>query len=128
MRTSVIALVVGFGLAGLAPAFAGEANYEPFDNNRMVLSTTSTPSRVIANAPADVGSAQYPDVTGRPGTQLTQIDNDVLPSNGSEGVVASANSAPRGFDDGTVAYAQAQSIQRWMLAHNGRATSRVAAR
>lgn len=40
----------------------------------------------------------------------------VLPANGSEGAVQTAASLPSGFSDGTVAYAQAQSVARYLAA------------
>ncbi len=127
MKT-ILAAAALLSLASTAPAFAGEANYEPFNNNRSTLATTYAGQSYRAPVTADVGSAQYPSPAGRPGTTLTALNNDVLPPNGSEGAVQSANSLPRGFEQGTVAYAQAQSVQNWMIAHNGLASTRTAAR
>lgn len=119
------AALLSLGLA--TPAFAGEANYEPFNNNRSTLSTTYTGSSPMA-VTADTGSAQYPSTPGRPGTALLGLNNDVLPSNGSEGAVQTANSLPRGFEQGTVTYAQARSVQNWLVAHSSVSLSRTAAR
>ena len=41
------------------------------------------------------------------------FDNTTLPENGAEGAVQTANSLPRGFENGTVAYMEAQSVNRW---------------
>ncbi len=122
MKT-ILAAVALLGLS-LAPALAAEGNGEPFPNN-----VTSAGTRIIRQAQAaDVGSAQYPNVVGRPGSNLPLLAGDVLPTNGSEGVVQTANSLPRGFEEGTVTYAQAQSVNRWMLAHNQGALTRTASR
>ncbi len=131
MKNIMLAVItaLGIGASSLNPAFAGEGNGEPFDNNQAVLSTRTTdPFPTRSYAGPDVGSNQYPHVAGRPGTNLTALDNEVLPTNGSEGPVQTANSLPRGFEEGTVAYAQAQSVHNWMMAHSGAAASRVAGR
>jgi len=121
--------VLGIGVFSLHPAFAGEGNGEPFANNEAVLSTRmADPFPTPSYAGPDVGSNQYPHVAGRPGTNLTALDDEVLPTNGSQGPVQTANSLPRGFEKGTVAYAQAQSVHNWMVAHSGAAASRVAGR
>ncbi len=127
-RFIAAAALLSLGLMSAAPAYAGEANNEPFNNNRATLSTTYAAPAYNASVPADVGSAQFPDTAGRPGTVLTRLDNTVLPVNGSEGAVETANSLPRGFETGTVAYAQAQSVQNWMIAHSGVGTIRTAGR
>ena len=127
---NIIAVVaaLSIGAFSLNPALAGEGNGEPFDNNQAVLSTRTNNPPTRSYAGPDVGSNQYPHVAGRPGTNLTALDDDVLPTNGSQGPVQTANSLPRGFEEGTVAYAQAQSVHNWMMAHSGAAASRVAGR
>ena len=122
MKT-IIAAVAVLGLS-FAPAFAAEGNSEPFPNNE-----TTAGTRIIRQAQAaDVGSAQYPNVVGRPGSNLSRLAGDVLPTNGSEGVVQTSNSLPRGFEEGTVTYAQAQSVNNWMLAHNQAGLTRTVSR
>ena len=131
MKSVMLAVIasLGIGAAGCGPAFAGEGNGEPFDNNQTALSAQgANPFPAPSYASPDVGSNQYPHVAGRPGTNLTALDNEVLPSNGSEGPVQTANSLPRGFEEGTVAYAQAQSVHNWMMAHSGAVLPRVAGR
>jgi hypothetical protein len=100
IATSVFALMMGV-------AQAGEGNGDPFPNR--------TANGIVANqVVSDTGSQSTPTY-GRGVTLLSQ--GDVLPTNGSNGIVQTANSLPRGFEDGTVVYAQAQSMQRWALAH-----------
>ncbi len=41
------------------------------------------------------------------------FDNTTLPENGQNGPVQTANSLPRGFENGTAAYMTAQSVNRW---------------
>jgi hypothetical protein len=113
MTTLIRALLVASSL-GLAPALAAEGNGEPFPSHAGALAALSVP-RV-----ADTGSAAYPDPAGRPGSDLPRLAGDVLPATGSEGLVQTANSLPRHFEEGTVAYAQASRVHSWMLAHAGR--------
>ena len=113
MKMTVLAAVAVMSL-GLAPAIAAEGNGEPFPNNAGYLI-----SQTVRIAPqlADTGSAAYPNFAGRPGSDLPRLAGDVLPANGSEGAVQTANSLPAHFEAGTVAYAQANSLHNWMLAH-----------
>ena len=132
MKTTLLATaaVLAFGVASLAPAYAeGEGNGEPFPGPSVQLTTRPTTFQ-NQYAARDVGAAQYPNVTGRPGTDLPGLaQNEVLPAQGNETIVQTANSLPRGFEDGTVAYAQAQSVHNWMVAHNQvAATSSYASR
>lgn len=123
MKTTLLAVAALFGLA-LAPALAGEGNGDPFPGNYGTLTITRTLPQV-----ADTGSQAYPDLTGRPGSDLPTLQAEVLPPNGgSEGAIQTANSLPRGAEEGTVAYAQARSVHVWMLAHSGRGVPAFAAR
>ena len=118
MKLTLLAAVAILGL-GLTPTFAAEGNGEPFANPVSIGTRLARPALT-----ADTGSEQYPDVVGRPGANVSRLAGDVLPSNGSEGIVQTANSLPRGFEEGTVQYAQAKSMNAWMVAHNrgGRST------
>jgi len=113
MKTFFVAAIVATSL-GLAPAMAGEGNRDPFPSNTGNLTAS------VAIAPplfADTGSQAYPTQPGRPGSDLPSLAGDVLPTNGSQGIVQTANSLPAHFEEGTVAYAQANHIRAWMLAH-----------
>jgi hypothetical protein len=117
------AALMSFGAAAITPAFAGEGNGDPFPATS--FSTTRLPHQVAR----DVGQNQYPDVVGRAGSNLTTLANDqALPAPGNNQPVQSANSLPRGFEDGTVTYAQAMSVQNWMVAHNQASPASFAAR
>ncbi len=122
MKTTLLAAAALFGLA-LAPAMAGEGQGNPFPGNFGTLTVTRSLPQV-----ADTGSQAYPDFTGRPGSDLPSLMAEVLPTNGSEGAVQTANSLPSGAEDGTVAYAQARSVNAWMLAHSGRNAPALATR
>ncbi len=123
MKTTLLTAVALFGLA-LAPALAAEGNGDPFPGNYGTITTTT---RVLPQV-ADTGSAAYPNFVGRPGSDLPNLVGEVLPTNGSEGAVQTANSLPRGAEEGTVAYAQARSVNTWMMAHSGRHAPALAAR
>ena len=122
MKTTLLAAaaVLSLGMASLAPAFAeGEGNGEPFPGPSVTLAQNAGPAYSYGYGHRDVGSAQYPDVAGNPGTHLTALGHaPVLPAQSNEAPIQTANSLPRGFEDGTVAYAQAQSMNAWVVAHN----------
>ncbi len=122
MKTTLLAAAALFGLA-LAPAMAGEGQGNPFPGNFGTLTVSRSLPQV-----ADTGSQAYPDFTGRPGSDLPSLMAEVLPTDGSEGAVQTANSLPKGAEDGTVVYAQARSVNAWMLAHSGRNAPALAAR
>lgn len=98
-------------------AFAGEGNGNPFPFQGT--------AQVVANSVAnDAGSQGYPSYSGSP---VIVTAGGTLPTNGSQGAVQTANSLPRGFENGTVAYAQAQSVNRYLVAQAAHAqTGRVA--
>ena len=153
MKTFYLAAAVALSL-GAAPAFAGEGNGDPFPFSAggQTTSTYAAPQQYsdsgsqayphVAGRPgtglenpagsqaqfADTGSQAYPNVAGRAGADLPSLAGNVLPTNGSQGIVQTANSLPAHFEEGTVAYAQAKSVQNWMVAHNGRAAAFAAAR
>ena len=102
----------------LGAAFAGEGSGEPFPN--FTAGGTVVANRVLS----DTGSQATPSY-GLGVTVLTQ--GDLLPSDGSNSIVQTANSLPPGFEAGTVAYAQAQSIQRWAMAQQHASATRLAA-
>jgi hypothetical protein len=103
VAASLLALLTGV-------ARAAEGNSEPFPNH-------ASTGQVVANQiVSDTGSQASPSFG--PGViALTQ--GDMLPANGSNGIVQTANSLPPGFEEVTVAYTQARSVQKWMLAHQG---------
>ena len=113
MKMTILAAIAVLSF-GLAPAMAGEGNGEPFFNN---AGSITTRTGLTAPQVADTGSAAYPNLAGRPGSDLPRLAGNVLPSNGSESAVQTANSLPARFEEGTVAYAQANRIHNWMLAH-----------
>ena len=116
MKHVFLAAAVALSL-GIAPALAGEGVGEPFPNT--VTSFTAR-SDAATQRYADTGSSAYPSTVGRPGSNLPSLAGDLLPINGSEGPVQTANSLPAHFEEGTVAYAQATSIRNWMVAHDAR--------
>lgn len=103
LAASALALSVG-------AAMAGEGNGDPYPN------AGAGRFAVPAQAFNDTGSAGY-FRSPRPVAALA--NDELLPQSGSEVPVQTANSLPRGAEEGTVAYAQARAVQRWMLAHQG---------
>lgn len=110
MKLTILAVAGALSMVA-GTAFAGEGNSEPFPYNG--------PSQVTSNLLAsDTGSQAYPSFTGR---SVVVTAGGTLPTNGSEGIVQTANSLPRGFENGTVAYAQAKSIDNYLQAQAVRA-------
>ena len=98
MKTILLAAVAVTALA--LPAFAAEGNGEPFPNYFSIPTTTT-----VVSQRADTGSQAYPNVAGRPGSALNVAAGDIVPETGSEQPVQTANSLPRGFEQGMPAYA-----------------------
>lgn len=113
MRTILLAAVAVTALA--LPAFAAEGNGEPFPNyaDAMTITTVAPLQR------ADVGSAAYPNVVGRPGSALNVLAGGVVPDTGSEQPVQTVNSLPRGFEQGMPAYAHLAPARPTSVAVNG---------
>jgi hypothetical protein len=92
---------LAFAVAG--PALA-EGNLDPFPPATDGTLAFSRPATV------DTGSDAYAAASG-PAVAVTS--GAVLPSNGSNGIVQSANSLPPSWADGTSAYAYAQSVNQY---------------
>lgn len=116
MKTMILAAaVLAVSMGG---AMAGEGSSDPFPNRG--AGRFAVPAQVFN----DTGAAGYIRST----RAIAVLGNDeVLPQTGSEDVVQTANSLPLGAEAGTVAYAQAMSVQRWVLAHQV-ARTRMASR
>ena len=99
MKTTLIAAAALLALSAL-PAAAGEGTGDIF-----ALRTPGVTTGVVAEAP-DTGSAQYPVVAGRPGSFLGVFASNIVPETGSEASVQTANSLPRGAEQGNLAYVQ----------------------
>lgn len=117
--TLAIAILASFGLS--TAALAGEGNAEPFPNDQNFGSVT------VQAQTADVGGASYPAPNPKLSTKSTGAQ--LLPANGSNGIVETANSLPAGAMAGTAHYAQAQSTARYYASRraHGFAQARAAA-
>jgi hypothetical protein len=104
MKTILCAGLILTAFAAM-PAMAGEGNGEPFPAYNGGLTTIVTSQR------ADVGSAAYPDIRGRPGTFIELSAGAIVPETGSEQPIQTANSLPPGFTAGLPVYAQLPSVQ-----------------
>lgn len=110
MKTILFAAVAATALA--LPALAGEGNGEPFASYGNGTTTIVTSQR------ADLGSNAYPDVVGRPGSALNLRVADLVPETGSEQPIQTANSLPRGFEQGMPVYARRIPAQPTFVAGN----------
>lgn len=109
MKTIMLAAVAVAALA--LPALAAEGNGEPVPNSLSGATTTMTLSQR-----ADVGSEAFPDVVGRPGSSISVASVGIVPETGSEQPIQTANSLPRGFEQGIPAYAHLVPALRTHLA------------
>jgi len=77
--------------------------------------------QVVVGQPfaADTGSGAYPQVIGHttPQSSLARLE----PTVGTEALVQTASSLPRGFGNGSVASSQAQSLDRYLAGRQERA-------
>lgn len=121
MKITILTALAAATLASAPLAHAGEGNGDPFAH-RMPGATTPVQTGVVL---ADAGSEAMPNPVGRPGGDLPQLAGDVLPMQGSEAPVQTADSLPAGAMEGTVAYAQARQIERSLQAQ-AEATRRAA--
>jgi hypothetical protein len=104
MNKMLIAAVSALALAGI-----GQARAE--SNGLSAVEQPATTGAILSAPPLrDSGSETY---QGLGGPSVPIVSGQVLPPNGSEGIVQSANSAPPGFMNGTPEYAYAQSVQRY---------------
>ena len=106
-----LALAV-FAIATMA-APTGAAFAEPPPQYNVVgnpFPNRTSMADVVAAAPAnDAGSEGYQ--TSESGHAVAADEGLVLPTNGGNGIVQTANSLPRGFEHGTSSSAQAKSVQ-----------------
>ena len=110
MNTKLIIIATVAALSLSTTAFAeGEGNGDPFPFRAQPQ--TAYVALPTSAATADVGSQQYP--AANPALSFASNGAPILPENGSNGPVQTANSLPVGFEEGTVPYMQAQSINRW---------------
>ena len=113
MKLTLLAAAAALSIVTAAAHAESEGAGDPF--------AFSAPGITFAapRAYADTGSANYPDLRGRPSETATADHLDAAPAAGSEGSVQTANSLPRGFSDGTVAEAQARSVARFFAERAG---------
>jgi hypothetical protein len=121
MKTMLLAaatmLSLSAGTALAAPPYNVVGNPFPFSAGARFPVTMSM-GDVVAEPPATVtGSQAYQN--SAPGYAVAVVDGRVLPINGSNGIVQTANSLPRGFEHGTPTFAQAQSVQRYLAEQEG---------
>ena len=95
MNTKILIAATVAAMSLATTAFAeGEGAGNPFPYQKPGINAVTSPSAANNGVTAS-------------------FDNTTLPENGSEGPVQTANSLPRGFENGTVAYMEAQSVNRW---------------
>ena len=111
---AALSLVAATAAHAASGGGAGIGNGDPFPFHASGITVVNPPTY------ADTGSIAYPDLAGRPSQVVTAGGSDAVPMTGSQGGAETANSLPRGFEEGTVAYAQQQSVQRYVAAQAAR--------
>jgi hypothetical protein len=120
MKISLFAIATIVSLASGLTAYAGEGNGPDFPG-------LLQPGAVLANPmTAQTGSEAYPVAVGT--TLNPVVAGNVLPTNGSEGVVQTANSLPPVFANGTSAFEYAQSVQRYWASRGAVVLAQTVAR
>ena len=115
MKHAVLAATTALTLMLGGPAFAES-------NNVASVEAPQAPSVVRGGGGSQPGGSEaYPSFNAAMSVPVTAGDGLLLPSNGSEGIVQTAASLPRGFWEGTLAYAQAQSVGRFLAGREERA-------
>ena len=116
MKTTILAAVTALSITAAAAHAESEGAGDRF--------AFSTPGVTVVGPQlyADTGSAAYLDLRGHPSRIMTAGGSDEVPVTGSEGTVQTANSLPRGFVEGTAAYAQNRSVQRNLAEQAARLT------
>jgi hypothetical protein len=89
------------------------------ESNGLALVERPATTGTVLSSPAltDTGSETYQSFAG---PSVPVVSGQVLQPNGSEGIVQTANSLPRGFLLGTPEYDYAQSVQRYFAARTAR--------
>ena len=86
-----------------------EGNGDPFPFQAGVQATAGSPFVT------ETGSTAYQRTTGN--TVQPSALARLEPASGSEAVLQTAGSLPRGFDNGSVASTQARSVNRYLASH-----------
>jgi hypothetical protein len=104
MNTKIMIVTAVAALSLATTAFAGEGQ-------RSDQFVTGTQVANSSGSPAETGNQQYP--AANPALSFQSLGEPTLPENGQNGPVQTANGLPVGFENGTQAYEQAQSVDRW---------------
>ena len=81
-------------------------------NTKIIIAVTVAALSLATTAfAADTGSQQYP--APNPALSFAPQGDPVLMENGQNRPVETANSLPRGFENGTADYRDAQSVNQW---------------
>jgi hypothetical protein len=99
-------------------ALSGVIQARAESNGLALVERPATTATVLASpALTDTGSEAYQSFAG---PSVPMVSGQVLQPNGSEGIVQTANSLPRGFLLGTPEYNYAQSVQRYFAVRTAR--------
>ena len=115
MKKMVLTTAAVLGVSASVAFAASPPQYNvvgnPFPMRTSMADVLSTPPAI------DVGSQSYQN--SGPGHTVAPVEGQVLPINGGNGIVQTANSLPPGFEQGTPNFDQAQSVHRYMVEDTG---------
>jgi hypothetical protein len=112
MKSMLLAAVSVLALSSIGQARAESNGLAAVEPPQAAVPVLSSPPL------GNTGSETYPSFAE--GGAVPVMSGQVLPPNGSEGAVQSANSLPPGFSAGTPAYDTAASVQRYFAAQPSR--------
>jgi hypothetical protein len=132
-----ILLVIAVLSTSTAAAFAGEGNGDPFPfaaTGPMVAAVPTSPTQETGttpmwfkNPPNSLPDSQAAVASAnRNYLYVGSTNGNVLPTNGSEGAVQTANSMPAGAEQGTAAHETAQAVARYWAQQQANQAARTA--
>ena len=132
-----ILLVIAVLSTSTTAAFAGEGNGDPFPfaaTGPIMAAMPTSPTEETGTTPmwSKRPPNSLPDSqaamasANRKYLYVGSTNGKVLPTNGSEGAVQTANSMPAGAERGTAAYETAQSVARYWAQQQANQATRTA--
>ena len=120
MNTKIMIAATVAALSLATTAFAGEGG-----RNDLAQFTSPQAQLATNGVQRDTGDQQYP--APNPAYSFSESSIPSVFENGQNRPVQTANSLPRGFENGTPEYMEAQSLNRWYAQQAGRSYARAQA-
>ena len=105
IKIAVAVAILSLGLTAVQAYAETEGSGDPFAFRATAQASTARPVF------SDTGSEAFPQLTGEMNQQPSVAQ--MAAASGSEMAVQTTNSLPHGFEEGTTAYAQAETLKRY---------------